>query len=288
MNPQTIWNVSRENPGCYIFLLDQSRSMDDPIGGTNLPKKKALADAVNYFLNELIAQCEKGEAQPRHWYDISLVGYSTDENTGQPDIGIAFQGALADKDGLGMDFVSIPYLNENPLGTTEVNGATILYWYEAVAKCGTPMAAGLNYCRRLADWWANTHQKSVPPIVIHITDGEPGDEEDPEVAAQALRAVRTEKGTALLFNIHLSETEAPLTILPCSEAELPDTFSKMLFRMSSELPEFCLTMARNMGWNPQPGARGMAFNTDATVLVNLLSIGTITAQPVQKKRDPRR
>jgi hypothetical protein len=285
--------VSRANPGCYIFLLDQSRSMDDPIGGTNVPKKVALANAVNYYLNELIAQCEKGEPQPRHYYDIALVGYTTDETTDAIEVGPAFQGALAANEGISMDFVGIPELSENALGTTDVNGATILYWYEPVAKCGTPMAAGLEYCRRLAEWWASAHPDSVPPIVVHITDGEPSHPtDDPEAAAEAearmLRSVGTKKGSALLFNIHLSERDAPLTIFPSSEDELADDLAKMLFRMSSELPDFCLTMARAKGWKIEAGARGMAFNTDATALVNLLSIGTVVDAQAQRKRDPRR
>ena len=31
--------ISRKNPGCFIFLLDQSASMEDPFGGSNDRKK---------------------------------------------------------------------------------------------------------------------------------------------------------------------------------------------------------------------------------------------------------
>ncbi len=111
MNPQDVWNVSRTTPGCYIFLLDQSQSMDDPIGGTTVAKKVALANAVNYYLNELIAQCEKGDPQPWHYYDVALIGYTTDEN-GNPEIGPAFQGGLAPNEGIGQDLVSSVELAE--------------------------------------------------------------------------------------------------------------------------------------------------------------------------------
>jgi hypothetical protein len=275
MQASPVWNVERSRPGCYIFLLDQSNSMDDPIAGNGPPKKVVLANGVNYFLNELITHCEKGDALPRNYYDVALIGYTTDER-GNPEVGTAFQGALAGADGVGFDIVSIVDIFQNQLGTTEVNGETISYWYEPVAKVGTPMAAGLHYCRDLAEMWANGHPDSVPPIVVHITDGEPSDpQNDPEAAARAVQAVRTKVGNALLFNIHLSEKDASPSIFPASEAELPDHFAQMLFRMSSALPDFCMVMARNLGWQVNAGARGMAFNTDATVLANLLSVGTI-------------
>jgi len=31
--------ISRKNPGCFIFLLDQSASMEDPFGGSKRPAK---------------------------------------------------------------------------------------------------------------------------------------------------------------------------------------------------------------------------------------------------------
>lgn len=275
MQPKRTWNVSRERPGCYVFLLDQSNSMDDCIGGSTQPKKKVLADAVNYYLNVLISQCEKKKGDPPwQYYDLALIGYSTDEH-GNPEIGSVLACPPDQDELLRPEIVSIVELNQTPLGSTEVNGEPILYWYEPAAKHGTPMAAGLNYCRQLAEGWASVNYRSVPPIVVHITDGEPSDQSDPEAAARALRSVHTEVGNTLLFNIHLSSEDAPATLLPSSEAELPNEYARMLFRMSSELPDFCVTMAQQNNLTVAPGARGMAFNTDATALLTLLNIGTL-------------
>src|SRR3984957_15123887 len=40
--------ISRQNPGCLLFLVDQSGSMEEPIaGGTGEKKKQVVADAIN-------------------------------------------------------------------------------------------------------------------------------------------------------------------------------------------------------------------------------------------------
>ena len=46
--------ISRTNPSCFIFLVDQSASMVDPIGGeVRVSKADVVADALNRLLTEL-------------------------------------------------------------------------------------------------------------------------------------------------------------------------------------------------------------------------------------------
>ena len=45
--------ISRGNPTCFIFLLDQSGSMADPFGGEPVRKADFVADAVNRTLHDL-------------------------------------------------------------------------------------------------------------------------------------------------------------------------------------------------------------------------------------------
>ena len=52
--------IDRANPGCIIFLVDQSNSMLDGIAGTARPKLDTVATAINRFFAELITSCEKG------------------------------------------------------------------------------------------------------------------------------------------------------------------------------------------------------------------------------------
>ncbi len=48
--------ISRNNPSCFIFLIDQSGSMSDPFGGGESTKKKAdaVADVINRLLQNLV------------------------------------------------------------------------------------------------------------------------------------------------------------------------------------------------------------------------------------------
>ncbi len=48
--------ISRSNPTCFVFVLDQSGSMGDVFGGgeTNLRKADFLADVANRTLHDLV------------------------------------------------------------------------------------------------------------------------------------------------------------------------------------------------------------------------------------------
>jgi uncharacterized protein YegL len=272
--------ISRKTPGCVIFLLDQSGSMADGIAGTKRPKAEALASTINRFISDLITECLKGEPTPRHFFDVAVIGYRTDPE-GRYVVGPAFQGPLEDR-----QLVSVIDLFDNPLREVvkEVDdgeGGLITrrsyVWYEKVADGGTPMTMGIDYCSQIAMNWITDHNDSFPPIVIHITDGEPTDG-DPELAANTLRSLATTDGNVLLFNCHLSDKAAPGVLFPQDEGELPDDYARMLFRMSSLLPEKCLGVAKSKGFDVQPGARGMVFNGDGTAMIQLVHIGTVVKQ----------
>jgi uncharacterized protein YegL len=277
--PRYKQQISRQYPGCIIFLLDQSDSMSDGIAGSPRPKSEALAVAINRFIKDLITECLKGDPKPLHRFDVGVVGYRTDAEGAKSFVGPALQGALA-----GFDLVSVVELFDHPLRTDvkevdDGDGGLVkkrtYVWYDAVAEGGTPMMQALYHCYNLAAGWIARHPDSFPPIVIHFTDGEPTDG-DPEPAAEALRALATTDGNVLLFNCHLSNRDVRPVQFPASESELPpgDDYSVLLYRMSSLLPEPCLGTARAKGYNVSPGARGMILNGDSTALIQLIQIGT--------------
>ncbi len=72
--------ISRGNPTCFIFLLDQSGSMADPFGGDYVRKADYVADAVNRTLHDLVIRCTKTE-EVRHYYDIGVIGYGGKVNS---------------------------------------------------------------------------------------------------------------------------------------------------------------------------------------------------------------
>src|SRR2546427_1920998 len=55
--------ISRKNPGCFLFLIDQSESMEDPFGGGEDGRRKAeeLATILNKLIHNLCIRCAKSD-----------------------------------------------------------------------------------------------------------------------------------------------------------------------------------------------------------------------------------
>ncbi len=151
-------------------------------------------------------------------------------------------------------------------------------WVEPEADGGTPMAEAVQLATRWIAAWAQAHPTSFPPVVINITDGEPNDwgsgARDTRTAADALRSVETRDGKALMLNAHVSKVRARPLALPDSEGVLPNDFARLLFSMSSVLPEPTRRSAEQQGFPTTAGSRGFIFNADAETLIRLLTFGS--------------
>jgi hypothetical protein len=246
-----------------------------------------VSTAINRFFQELITSCEKGEEKPRNYFDVGLVGYTTDQN-GVAIIKPLFQGPLE-----GRDLVSISDLYDNPLeierrqkkefvddgagGLTEVvKEIAFPVWYrppQASEMFGTPMCGAISYVAGIAKQWTEAHPGSFPPMVIHLTDGEPVDG-DPRPYAEDLKGLATSDGNVLMFNCHLSGRDAQPVFLPATDEMLPDEYAKDLFTMSSVLPDKLRHMAEVKGISAPLGCKAMAFNADAVSMLKLLNVGT--------------
>lgn len=269
--------ISRNNPSMFLFLIDQSGSMDDPFGGAETPTKKAqaMADAVNRLLQNLAIKCAKEEGV-RDYFHIGVIGYG-----GQGQVGPAFGGGLA-----GRDLIPISEVAGTP-GRVETRNKSMSdgagglieqpvkfpIWFEPVASGGTPMCKALEEARRVAQGWLGQHPNCFPPVVINITDGESSDG-DPTGAAAGLRSLSSTDGELLLLNLHLSSQRKTPISFPSSDAELPDQFARLLFQMSSPLTPNMMTAARQEGFPVTEGARGFAFNADLVAAIKFLDIGT--------------
>jgi len=119
-----------------------------------------------------------------------------------------------------------------------------------------------------------------PPLIINISDGKATDG-NPEVQANALKAIGSSDGNVLFFNAHLSSSPAVPIEFPANESELADPHAKLLFRMSSLLPDGLQNAARNEGFRVSPETRGFVFNADLISVIRFLDIGTKAAQSVR-------
>jgi hypothetical protein len=267
--------ISRSNPSCFLFLIDQSGSMDDAFGSGESKRKKAegVADAVNRLLQNLVIKCAKSEGV-RDYYSVGVLGYGS-------QVGPAFTGALA-----GRDLAPISDIADNPARVDERtkkvdDGAgglvdqTVKFpvWFDPTAKGGTPMVQALTRARDVLSSWLGAHADAFPPIVINVTDGESTDG-DPAAAAEALKGLATSDGELLLFNAHLSSQEAAPVEFPDTEEGLPDQYAKLLFRISSDLPGYMRAAAGAEGYQISDGAKGFVFNADLVSVIRFLDIGT--------------
>ncbi len=265
--------ISRANPSAFVFLIDQSKSMEDPFGGGGGKRRaEGVADAINRLLQNLVIKCAKSEGV-NDYYVVGVIGYGK-------QVGPAFGGPLA-----GQLLVPISEVADSPTRVEERtkkvdDGAgglidqTVKFpvWFEPVADNGTPMAEAFRLAHQTLEGWIAKHPDSYPPIVINITDGEYND--DPTAEAQALTSLATSDGNTLLFNCHISgHSSAPL-VFPDSDAALPDAWAKKLFALSSPLPESMSASAQSEGYGIGAQARGFAFNADLVELIRFLDIGT--------------
>jgi hypothetical protein len=265
--------ISRSNPSMFLFLIDQSGSMDEKFAGGSTRKDQAVADAINRLLQNLVIKCAKSDGV-RDYYHVGVIGYGA-------KVGPAFGGELADK-----ALVPISKIADSPVEVEErikkvEDGAGGLIdqkirfpiWFKPLAFGGTPMVEALKQAHKIVDDWIRTHPTSFPPIVINITDGESTDG-DPLAAAKALRDLRGADGEALLFNVHVSSIGGATFEFPSSESELPDKFARQLFQMSSPLPPHLQDAARQEGYNIGENPRGFVFNADIVAVIRFLDIGT--------------
>jgi hypothetical protein len=266
--------ISRANPTSFVFLLDQSASMQDQIGsGEGQRKCDVVADALNRLLSELTIKCAKEEGVRDYFY-VSVIGYGA-------NVGPALGGPLAGRDLVPLSEVAASPAKLEARSKKVPDGAGGLVdqeikfptWVDPVASGGTPMSNALTRAQSVVSGWLNEHPACFPPVVLNLTDGESTDG-DPTNPAEALRQLASADGATLLFNLHVSSDGSPSISFPDNDAGLPNQYARTLFNLSSTLPGHMRTYAQQQGFAVSDGTRGFVFNADMTSIVQFLDIGT--------------
>ncbi len=265
--------ISRASPGCFVFLIDQSASMADEVGGKVGGKRKAdaVADAINRLIHSLVIKSTKS-AGIRDYFEVGAIGYG---NSIQSAFGDVFPGRF---------LVPISDIASQPLrieervrrmesGEGPDQRVRTPVWVDPVAKGDTPMCKALELAYKVIEPWVDANPLSYPPVVINVTDGDARDG-NPEKTAQQLMNLTTQDGNLLLFNCHISSQLAAPVLFPGDESALPGKLARRLFRMSALLPPNLRQAAKNEGFAPTETARGFAFNADLIEIVRFLDIGT--------------
>jgi hypothetical protein len=280
--------ISRTNPTCFLFLIDQSNSMQEPFG-RQPEKKKAdgVADAINRLLQNLVLKCAKSEGIRDYFY-VGAIAYGS-------TVGSALGGALK-----GQHLVPVSMLANNPLRVEQRtrkidDGAGGILeqkfkfpvWVDAKPGGRTSMCQALTLAKDYLEVFLGRFPGCYPPLVVNITDGMSTDG-NPLSAAKTLSGLKCSDGNVLLFNAHISGSTTNPIEFANSEAGLPDDFAKLLFRMSSVLPARLQEAVRAEGQTgaakitaPKRPSRGFVFNADLVSIIRFLDIGTRVSQGVR-------
>lgn len=263
--------ISRERPGLFIFLIDQSQSMAGRFLDTEYTKAEAVAFTVNQTIYNLILNCMPyGEVED--YYHFAAIGYG---GTGAQ---LAFGGKLE-----GLQTVPAKQLAASPLRVESSKGVdgrgdeSYPVWVAPRTKGMTPMCESFTRATEVIDDWVVDFPRSTPPIVMNISDGEANDG-DVRPVAEALKETGTELGKTLLFNLCLTGRRVAPIAYPASAANLKDQYGRAMFDISSEIPFYMAKVANDLGIPTLPGSRGFVYNGDMISLVHFLSIGTMTAK----------
>lgn len=275
--------ISRTNPTCFLFLVDHSTSMNEPVMGVegNPKKSEFVAEALNRVLQSLVVSASK-DLDVRQYFQIGVLGYGseirsilpgTEENTSLAWIDEVYQHPLRIEDRIREEI-------DGEGGTTSIK-TKFPVWVEPYSRGNTPMRQVFESAYSIIEKWVAEFPESYPPTVINLTDGLSNDGRVAE-SAQNLRSLKTKDGNVILLTLHTSSHphDQPV-IFPSTVEEMPDFSSRSMFEMSSPLPENLRRAAEEiLGTDIQKKARGIVYNSDIAGIVQGLEIGTRPANLV--------
>lgn len=289
--------LSRQRPGLFVVLLDQSGSMQEQVDGEPLTKADYATAAVNDLIYTMCSEAgtDDNDRVKKLAY-ISVLGYN---DTVRP--------MLVGPNGYGSEMpLDIQYLSDHYMGIQEVQRsvynqqrqdydiilAQANYWIDPPVAAGrTQMAAALLKAQQIIQGWLDWNapippmepgqaprNQCFPPVVINITDAELNGEGDPEAVAATIRSLGTAQGNCLIFTCHITKDRRQPVLFPSSPGELMGLHptAATMFNMSSVLPDLIREKSTKVthGISVPPGARGFVYNADARVLAEFLRWGT--------------
>lgn len=288
--------LSRQRPGLFVVLLDQSGSMQEPVEGEQLTKADYATAAVNDLIYTMCSEAgaDDNDKVKKLAY-ISVLGYNDD-----------VRPLLVGPSGYGSEMpLDICYLSEHYLGIQDVQRsvynqqrqdwdvilAQANYWIDPLTIGRTQMANALLKAQQIIQHWLDRNapmpplepgqaprNQCFPPVVINITDAELNGDGDPEAVAAAIRSLATAQGNCLIFTCHITKDRRQPVLFPSSPMELINLHptAATMFNMSSLLPDLIREKSTKVthGISVPPGARGFVYNADARVLAEFLRWGT--------------
>lgn len=237
------------SPALVIYLIDASYSMNDPCGETTKIDvvNRALKDAIKDMVRRSIRD---GVVQKR--YKVAIFAYST---------------AVVDiLDGIR----DLPELVRHGVPTIIAGGET-------------DTQAGFTAVEMLLKANLEKFQSSPAPLVCHLTDALVTASSDPSPVVKRIQAMSVNDGQVLVENVYVADKMLRSSVHDWRQwggvtkaNQLTNEYAKMLFHLSSPLPETYRQNINNYGYNLQRGA-ALFFPGAHTELVRLaFAISTAT------------
>ena len=284
--------ISRANPACFLFLVIQCMGMGQQIAGQPGPTKgEVSADAVNRIVDALSQRCSSG-MDVRDYFHVGILGFSSEGfifNRNKLVNTSALAGTTPERPFLPISQVVEVAEIEERLVKENYGGGEIVevtrrmpVWLRNRLGNWDPMCAMLRLMEQPLAEWIGSAPRLVPAHRHHHLRwlvhgrGSTGRGRTHQEHANP----PSNDGNVLLFTVHLSTAkEAQPRHFPSQEQGLPSLGegvedSKMMFRMTSVLPEPSRQQAASMGFEVDELARGFVLNADAVSLAQFLDIGT--------------
>ncbi len=284
--------VTSETPTLIIILIDQSTSMERIMAqkGTQTYRISTMAKIVSdNLLYTCLRKAMRG-TKIKQYVEFAIIGYGISVHSALPRVNL-------DEFPIDME-----RLKQEAQKTDTEEGELVprakREWVEERSDGLTPMVAALKQARKIIEDWIPTHKSSYPPTIINLTDGMPNDDEKYLEMLEngyigdlsqtglinesnAIKQLHTDDGNVMIANCHISSEQTITVEYPAyaSEIEKIDPLARILFEMSSTIPE----PLRKLGNDPMfdmglaSNAKFFLFNAETKSMVNFMKFGTTTA-----------
>jgi hypothetical protein len=279
--------ITRRHRSAFVIAIDQSSSMSGNVmlGCRSMSKAKAVAIITNSLLDEIILRSTHSDGL-RDYYDVALIGYADQRvyslTEDEPCFVPVTSLATRNPERVEFEVEHLLSSGEKRIVTESVPG-----WIRPHASGSTPMYEMLSVVNTLVDEWCHRPENadSFPPIVFHITDGEPTDCEYQTLRHEAarLRRISTSDGEVLFVNIHISsEPEESLVFPRMDEIVGVNQYARLLADMSSIMPSpFNRAIEELRNDHARPPFVAMSYNANIVDAFGMLNIGSYSATNIQ-------
>lgn len=263
-----------KTPGHIVYLIDLSESM------LTENKIEKVMEALKNCLFSMAVSCRKSGSISES-FTATIIGYNTDIVTLFPKNG--GKGSVKEITSL--------------IRESNVSGDSIFPWKKkediAYPRWQTYMTNAFTEAKKDIEKWIEEGKregrKLPAPIVVNITDGQPEESnktlevcaKEALQAANQVKALSTDDGNVLLYNIHIGTSKNNKEILFRKPEKTGDPREdirlEFLYESSSELPDEIVK--RGIDFEINHGAHGFVSNiVDKDTIVKLIEFASLPSQ----------